>query len=48
MLKQFVFVTGLSAAAGIGVDDLRRLCILRLSQKQHFTAQSVNTASTNT
>ncbi len=23
--------TGLSAAAGIGVDDLRRLCILRLS-----------------
>lgn len=24
-------VTGLSAAAGIGVDDLRRLCILRLS-----------------
>jgi len=22
---------GLSAAAGIGVDDLRRLCILRLS-----------------
>jgi hypothetical protein len=24
-------VIGLSAAAGIGVDDLRRLCILRLS-----------------
>lgn len=24
-------LTGLSAAAGIGVDDLRRLCILRLS-----------------
>ena len=23
--------TGLSAAAGIGVDDLRRLCILRMS-----------------
>ena len=26
-----IFVSGLSAAAGIGVDDLRRLCILRLS-----------------
>ena len=26
-----LFITGLSAAAGIGVDDLRRLCILRLS-----------------
>lgn len=25
------FSLGLSAAAGIGVDDLRRLCILRLS-----------------
>ena len=25
------FVLGLSAAAGIGVDDLRRLCILRMS-----------------
>lgn len=25
------FVSGLSAAAGIGVDDLRRLCILRMS-----------------
>lgn len=25
------FAAGLSAAAGIGVDDLRRLCILRLS-----------------
>lgn len=24
-------ISGLSAAAGIGVDDLRRLCILRLS-----------------
>lgn len=24
-------LAGLSAAAGIGVDDLRRLCILRLS-----------------
>ncbi|TRY71434.1 hypothetical protein DNTS_011670, partial [Danionella cerebrum] len=23
--------SGLSAAAGIGVDDLRRLCILRMS-----------------
>ena len=27
----YFFLTGLSAAAGIGVDDLRRLCILRLS-----------------
>lgn len=26
-----MYVPGLSAAAGIGVDDLRRLCILRLS-----------------
>lgn len=26
-----IFVAGLTAAAGIGVDDLRRLCILRLS-----------------
>lgn len=26
-----IFTLGLSAAAGIGVDDLRRLCILRLS-----------------
>ncbi len=26
-----LFDSGLSAAAGIGVDDLRRLCILRLS-----------------
>lgn len=26
-----MFIAGLSAAAGIGVDDLRRLCILRLS-----------------
>lgn len=26
-----VLYPGLSAAAGIGVDDLRRLCILRLS-----------------
>ena len=26
-----LYVLGLSAAAGIGVDDLRRLCILRLS-----------------
>lgn len=25
------FLSGLSAAAGIGVDDLRRLCILRMS-----------------
>lgn len=25
------FLLGLSAAAGIGVDDLRRLCILRMS-----------------
>jgi len=25
------YYSGLSAAAGIGVDDLRRLCILRLS-----------------
>lgn len=25
------FLPGLSAAAGIGVDDLRRLCILRMS-----------------
>lgn len=25
------FLVGLSAAAGIGVDDLRRLCILRMS-----------------
>jgi MAD (mothers against decapentaplegic) family protein 4 len=24
-------IPGLSSAAGIGVDDLRRLCILRLS-----------------
>ena len=33
MLFQSVstLVLGLSAAAGIGVDDLRRLCILRLS-----------------
>lgn len=27
----FCSFVGLSAAAGIGVDDLRRLCILRLS-----------------
>lgn len=27
----FIVIIGLSAAAGIGVDDLRRLCILRLS-----------------
>jgi mothers against decapentaplegic homolog 4 len=27
----FSFFLDLSAAAGIGVDDLRRLCILRLS-----------------
>lgn len=26
-----VVISGLSAAAGIGVDDLRRLCMLRLS-----------------
>lgn len=26
-----IYFLGLSAAAGIGVDDLRRLCILRLS-----------------
>lgn len=26
-----IYFVGLSAAAGIGVDDLRRLCILRLS-----------------
>lgn len=30
-LMQFFSVLGLSAAAGIGVDDLRRLCILRMS-----------------
>lgn len=30
ILKPF-FSADLSAAAGIGVDDLRRLCILRLS-----------------
>lgn len=28
---KLIYFTGLSAAAGIGVDDLRRLCILRLS-----------------
>lgn len=27
----FLYHSGLSAASGIGVDDLRRLCILRLS-----------------
>ncbi|MEJ1289056.1 SMAD family member 4 [Cricetulus griseus] len=30
-LKCKCFFSGLSAAAGIGVDDLRRLCILRMS-----------------
>lgn len=28
---KFNYCSGISAAAGIGVDDLRRLCILRLS-----------------
>ena len=27
----YIFISDMSAAAGIGVDDLRRLCILRLS-----------------
>lgn len=30
-ITYFCFAVGLTAAAGIGVDDLRRLCILRLS-----------------
>ena len=29
--KLFSLLLGLTMAAGIGVDDLRRLCILRLS-----------------
>lgn len=31
MRCNYYLTIGLSAAAGIGVDDLRRLCILRLS-----------------
>lgn len=27
----YFYIAGITAAAGIGVDDLRRLCILRLS-----------------
>lgn len=27
----FILYTGLSAAAGVGVDDLRRLCVLQMS-----------------
>lgn len=29
--SEYFFMVGITAAAGIGVDDLRRLCILRLS-----------------
>lgn len=31
LIVSFCLLSGLSAAAGIGVDDLRRLCILRMS-----------------
>lgn len=31
MIYIYIIVEGLNTAAGIGVDDLRRLCILRLS-----------------